>query len=68
MTAILTLYEEQDSWSKRDILQRTNQDEKLVNSVMKELCNPNVDPEHRNEYLLREEFKIKRAPVKRMKQ
>ena len=64
VTAVLTLFEEEDSWAKRDIVRRTNQDEKLISSVVKELCMPNTSPEHRNEYILREEFKIQRAPKK----
>ena len=67
VTAILTLFEEQTHWAKRDIMKRTDQSEKLVNDVLKELAIAETAGEHKNEFALRDEFRIKTGPVKKQK-
>ncbi len=67
VTAILTLFEEQTHWSKREIMQRTRQAEKLVNDVLKELATLEAAGDHKNEFVLRDEFRIKAAIKKQKK-
>ena len=68
VTAVLQLFEERESWSKRDIKRLTNQEDKLVTDVVKELALPSTNPEQRNEYVLRDEFKINAPAPKKKKQ
>jgi hypothetical protein len=68
VTAVLTLFEEATHWSKREIMSRTNQSERLVNEVLKELATLEAAGEHKNEFVLRDEFRIKAAAKKQKKQ
>ena len=68
VTAVLTLFEEETHWSKRDIMARTSQPEKLVNEVLRELATLEAAGEHKNEFVLRDEFRIKAAAKKHKKQ
>jgi hypothetical protein len=52
------LFEEEEYWTKREIMMRTDQADKLVNDVLKELTVAETSGPNKNKYKLREEFKI----------
>lgn len=47
ITALLTLFEEEEYWKKTEILNRTNQPDKLVSDALKELAIMHTSGEHK---------------------
>ena len=63
MGAVLRLFEKQDKWLKRDVQRITNQADALVNWCLGEVAVRIASGEFKNHYVLKEEFKIKRAKM-----
>jgi hypothetical protein len=67
VTEILALFEQEKYWSKHDIMKQTNQSDKLVNEVLKELALMEAAGENKNKFYLRDEYKINTATKKSKK-
>lgn len=58
VTALLSLFNEAEYWTKREIMKRTNQKDKIVTEALKELTIAHTSGPHKSNYSLKPEFKI----------